>query len=152
MKQASPSLRSLQRKEKVMDGHGMRSQERVAHFAQTSESGSEKVRVEQYISGQTFHPVPRQKKYGICFGNFSQHGGGVFPIPKTFVNLPSHFWYAKFISAGVKTTIFQVYKVHFLVQLCFRDLRNLHITSNWGYAPPMCGQCHLFAVLAVFKG
>ena len=41
-----------------MDGHGMRSQERVAHFAQTSESGSEKVRVEQYISGQTFHPVP----------------------------------------------------------------------------------------------
>ena len=30
-------------------------------------------------------------------GNFSQHGGGVFTIPKTLVNLPSHLWYAKFI-------------------------------------------------------
>ena len=37
------------------------------------------------------------KKKTISFGNFSQHGGGVFPNPKTFVNLPSIFLYAKFI-------------------------------------------------------
>ena len=37
------------------------------------------------------------KKKKILFGNFSQHGGGVFPNPKTFVNLPSIFLYAKFI-------------------------------------------------------
>ena len=38
------------------------------------------------------------KKKTILFGNFSQHGGrGVFPNPKTFVNLPSIFLYAKFI-------------------------------------------------------
>ena len=37
------------------------------------------------------------KKKPILFGNFSQHGGGVFPNPKTFVNLPSIFLYAKFI-------------------------------------------------------
>ena len=36
-------------------------------------------------------------KKTILFGNFSQHGGGVFPNPKTFVNLPSIFLYAKFI-------------------------------------------------------
>ena len=39
----------------------------------------------------------RSKKKTILFGNFSQHGGGVFPNPKTFVNLPSIFLYAKFI-------------------------------------------------------
>ena len=38
-----------------------------------------------------------QEKNTTLFGNFSQHGGGVFPIPKTFVNLPSIFLYAKFI-------------------------------------------------------
>ena len=38
-----------------------------------------------------------QKENTGLFGNFSQHGGGVFPILKTFVNLPSNFWYAKFI-------------------------------------------------------
>ena len=37
------------------------------------------------------------KKKTILFGNFSQHGGGAFPNPKTFVNLPSIFLYAKFI-------------------------------------------------------
>ena len=37
------------------------------------------------------------KKKTISFGNFSQQGGGVFPNPKTFVNLPSIFLYAKFI-------------------------------------------------------
>ena len=37
------------------------------------------------------------RKKTILFGNFSQHGGGVFPNPKTFVNLPSIFLYAKFI-------------------------------------------------------
>ena len=38
------------------------------------------------------------KKKTISFGNFTQHGGGgVFPNPKTFVNLPSIFLYAKFI-------------------------------------------------------
>ena len=37
------------------------------------------------------------KKKTTLFGNFSQHGGGVFPNPKTFVNLPSIFLYAKFI-------------------------------------------------------
>ena len=32
------------------------------------------------------------------FGNFfHERGGGVVPIPKTFVNLPSNFWYAKLI-------------------------------------------------------
>ena len=37
-----------------------------------------------------------QRKKTILFGNFSQHGGwGVFPNPKTFVNLPSIFLYAK---------------------------------------------------------
>ena len=41
--------------------------------------------------------VRSQKKQTISFGNFSQHGGGVFPNPKTFVNLPSIFLYAKFI-------------------------------------------------------
>ena len=35
-------------------------------------------------------------KKTILFGNFSQNGGGVFPNPKTFVNLPSIFLYAKF--------------------------------------------------------
>ena len=32
-----------------------------------------------------------QTKKTILFGNYSQHGGGVFPNPKTFVNLPSIF-------------------------------------------------------------
>ena len=45
---------------------------------------------------QTFRYALSQKKT-ILFGNFSQHGGGVFPNPKTFVNLPSIFLYAKFI-------------------------------------------------------
>ena len=38
----------------------------------------------------------QQKKTGF-FGNFSQRGGGVFSNPKTFVNLPSVFLYAKII-------------------------------------------------------
>ena len=38
-----------------------------------------------------------QKKITGLFGNFSQRGGGVFSNPKTFVNLPSYFWYAKII-------------------------------------------------------
>ena len=29
------------------------------------------------------HKVSTQKKITGLFGNFSQHGGGVFPIPKT---------------------------------------------------------------------
>merc|ERR1712047_49070 len=36
-----------------------------------------------------------QTKKTILFGNFSQQWGGVFPNPKTFVNLPSIFLYAK---------------------------------------------------------
>ena len=36
------------------------------------------------------------KKTGF-FGNFSQRGCGVFSNPKTFVNLPSVFLYAKII-------------------------------------------------------
>ena len=44
------------------------------------------------------HKVRSQKEKTILFGKFSQHGGGgVFPNPKTFVNLPSIFLYAKFI-------------------------------------------------------
>ena len=39
----------------------------------------------------------RSQKKTTLFGKFSQHGGGVFPNPKTFVNLPSIFLYAKFI-------------------------------------------------------
>ena len=34
------------------------------------------------------HLVSIQKKITGLFGNFSHHGGGVFPIPKTFVILP----------------------------------------------------------------
>ena len=41
--------------------------------------------------------VRSQKEKTILFGKFSQHGGGDFPNPKTFVNLPSIFLYAKFI-------------------------------------------------------
>ena len=48
--------------------------------------------------GETRSKVRSQRKKTILFGNFSQHGGGVFPNPKTFfVNLPSIFLYAKFI-------------------------------------------------------
>ena len=36
------------------------------------------------------------KKNGI-FWEFFPKWGGVTPIPKTFVKLPSHFWHAKFI-------------------------------------------------------
>ena len=36
------------------------------------------------------------KKNGI-FWEFFPKWGGVTPIPKTFVQLPSHFWHAKFI-------------------------------------------------------
>ena len=36
-----------------------------------------------------------KKRYYL--GNFPNNGGGVFPNPKTFVNLPSIFLYAKFI-------------------------------------------------------
>ena len=39
------------------------------------------------------HP---KKRTGF-FGNFSQRGGSVFSIPKTFVNLPSDFWCVKII-------------------------------------------------------
>ena len=46
---------------------------------------------------QRLGEVRSQKKTTISFGNFSQHGGGAFPNPKTFVNLPSIFLYAKFI-------------------------------------------------------
>ena len=42
--------------------------------------------------------VRSQRRKTILFGNFSQHGGGgAFPNPKAFVNLPSIFLYAKFI-------------------------------------------------------
>ena len=37
------------------------------------------------------------KKKRHYLGNFPNRGGGVFPNPKTFVNLPSIFLYAKFI-------------------------------------------------------
>ena len=38
-----------------------------------------------------------KKKKRHYLGNFPNMGGGVFPNPKTFVNLPSIFLYAKFI-------------------------------------------------------
>ena len=41
------------------------------------------------------HDKVRSQKKTILFGNFSQHWGGFFPNPKTFVNLPSIFLYAK---------------------------------------------------------
>ena len=41
-----------------------------------------------------FYKVRAQKKITEFFPAW---GGGVFPLPKTFVYLPSHFWYAKFI-------------------------------------------------------
>ena len=47
------------------------------------------------ISQLELFKVRSHKKKTILFGNFSQHGGGVFPNPKTFVNLPSIFLYAK---------------------------------------------------------
>ena len=34
----------------------------------------------------TLFKVRSHRKNTGLFGNFSQHGGGVFPIPKTFVN------------------------------------------------------------------
>ena len=37
------------------------------------------------------------KKNDIIWEFFPTWGGGVFPNPKTFVNLPSIFLYAKFI-------------------------------------------------------
>ena len=37
----------------------------------------------------------QKKRYFL--GIFPKGGGGVFSIPKTFVNLPSYFWYAKII-------------------------------------------------------
>ena len=40
--------------------------------------------------------VSIKKKYGIIW-EFFPTWGGVFPNPKTFVNLPSIFLYAKFI-------------------------------------------------------
>ena len=45
-------------------------------------------------------------KKTILFGNFSQHGGGVFPNPKTFVNLKnSAFLGQKQCFLGKKCTI-----------------------------------------------
>ena len=41
--------------------------------------------------------VCSQKKKRYYLGIFPNMGGGVFPNPKTFVNLPSIFLYAKFI-------------------------------------------------------
>ena len=38
-----------------------------------------------------------KKKNNIIWEFFPTWGGGVFPNPKTFVNLPSIFLYAKFI-------------------------------------------------------
>ena len=38
-----------------------------------------------------------QKKKREFLGIFPKGGGGVFSNPKTFVNLPSYFWYAKII-------------------------------------------------------
>ena len=59
--------------------------------------GRPKVGVQLYQSNHkcTQSKVRAQPKKTILFGNFSQHGGGVFPNPKTFVNLPSIFLYAK---------------------------------------------------------
>ena len=37
----------------------------------------------------------QKKRYFL--GIFPKMGGGVTPFPKTFVQLPSHFWHAKFI-------------------------------------------------------
>ena len=41
--------------------------------------------------------VRSQKKTDIIWEFFPTWGGGVFPNPTTFVNLPSIFLYAKFI-------------------------------------------------------
>ena len=62
VKQASPSLPEFAT-EKVMDGHGMRSQERAAHFGQIS-YGTEKVTAEQHTSGWT-SLVPHIIRWGI---------------------------------------------------------------------------------------
>ena len=42
------------------------------------------------------------KKKTILFGNFSQHGGGVFPNPKTFGNWPSIFFVCQIHSEVLK--------------------------------------------------
>ena len=39
----------------------------------------------------------QKKKNGNFWEFFPKGVGGVTPIPKTFVKLPSHFWHAKFI-------------------------------------------------------
>ena len=41
-------------------------------------------------------------KKTILFGNFSQHGGGAFPNPKLFVNLPSIFFVCQIHSEVLK--------------------------------------------------
>ena len=41
------------------------------------------------------YALSQKKRYHL--GIFPNMGGGVFPNPKTFVNLPSIFLYAKFI-------------------------------------------------------
>ena len=51
----------------------------------------------QKKSFRNFQILGESTKKTVFFGNFSQKGGGVTPIPKTFVKLPSHFWHAKFI-------------------------------------------------------
>ena len=137
-----------------MDGHGMRSQERVAHFAQTSESGSEKVRVEQYISGQTFHPVPRQKKYGICFGNFSQQGGGGgLPNSQNFCKFTKSFLVCQIYFRWCQNDHISSVQSPFPCTIVFSRPQKFAHNKQLGLRPPpMCGQCHLFAVLAVFKG
>ena len=52
---------------------------------------AEKIQQREICKGK----VRSQKEKTTLFGKFSQHGGGVFPNPKTFVNLPSIFLYAK---------------------------------------------------------
>ena len=48
-----------------------------------------------YIASSCYGTLSKKKRHYL--GNFPNMGGGVFPNPKTFVNLPSIFLYAKFI-------------------------------------------------------
>jgi len=43
--------------------------------------------------------------FGIFFFSNMGGGAGVFPIPKTFVNLFNYFWYAKFINDHIRSIL-----------------------------------------------
>ena len=63
--------------------------------------------------------TPSKKNTGL-FGNFSQHGGrGIFPIPKTFVNLPSQVLKHVLHTGGCNIWSILSPKVHLIWSLCW---------------------------------